>query len=127
MPDSWELAFAPNLTTLSANADSDGDGVTDGDERASGTNPLDPNSRFQLREIRPQTGGQFITASFDSIPGRNYRVWVSADLGTWSDMGTIQSADWPATATAFQISRANLPPGGEQKLFLKVAVIRESP
>jgi hypothetical protein len=126
LPDSWEYAYTTNLAALSLTGDFDGDGLSDDDERASGTNPFDASSRFQLRELRPQ-GTTQVMGTFDSIPGRTYRVWVSPDLGTWTDMGTVKSADWPATSTQFQLANAALPAGAAQKLFMRVSVVRSSP
>ena len=123
LPDAWELAYATNLTTLSANTDSDGDGLSDAGERAAGTNPLDSASRFQVRELRPQPDSVNLLATFDSVPGRDYRLWVTQDFGSWTDCGTVRSADWPAINTTVQLDASSFP-GSSQRLFLRASVMR---
>ena len=124
LPDNWELAYAPNLNALSQSGDFDHDGTSDTAERIAGTNPFDAGSRFQLREVLPQPGGQGVSARFDSVPGRTYRIDVSTDLANWTDMGTLESEDWPATQTHFTMDATSLPPGGLQKLFVRAAAER---
>lgn len=127
LPDSWELAVAPSLTALSSTDDADGDGKSDADERRAGTDPLDAASLFQIRELHPQPGVSGVSVVFDSVPGRSYRISISADLTVWSDAGTLRSADWPAAQTTFTIDAANFPPGGLKKCFVRLAVERTSP
>jgi len=124
LPDSWELAFSSNLNLLSANADYDSDGMSDAAERLAGTNPTDPASRFEVFELRPQPGTTNLLATFGSVPGRDYRLWVTHDLGTWTDRGIVRSADWPATVTSVQLAAAGLPAGANQRLFLRASVVR---
>jgi Bacterial TSP3 repeat len=40
LPDSWELQYASNLTTLTQTGDNDGDGYSNRDEYIAGSNPL---------------------------------------------------------------------------------------
>src|SRR5690606_4563505 len=119
LPDTWERAYAADLTLLSPGNDSDGDGFTDAEERRIGTDPLDPGSRLQVVEWRPDDVGGVVLGTFASVPGRDYRLLVSDDLVSWTDCGTIRSAAWPATETPFELE----PRGGvPDRLFIKVVV-----
>jgi len=122
LPDTWERAYAAELSLLEPGADSDADGFTDEDERQMGTHPLDATSRLQVVEWRPDAAGQFVLGSFSSIPGRNYRLLVSDDLTAWADHGVIRAADWPASETPFDLDPGEAVPG---KLFIKVATLAD--
>lgn len=118
LPDTWERAFAAELSLLDPGRDSDGDGFSDGDERQLGTNPLDATSRLKVVEWKPAPSGQGVHGTFDSIPGRSYRLSTSPDLTNWTDQGTVRAADWPAERTAFELPAVGPVPG---RLFLKIA------
>jgi hypothetical protein len=127
LPDSWELAYATSLASLSPAGDHDGDGVSDGDERLAGTDPFDSASRFQIREMHPDVSVPGVVASFDSVPGRTYAVWVSPDLTNWKDMGKLRAASWPATTTTFEMASGDLPNEFDMHLFMKVTTVAASP
>lgn len=116
--DSWELAFAPDLSSLSATSDSDGDGDSDAVELNNGTDPTDDESIIRPIRLDPEAGGD-VTASFKSVPGRVYRLKLSSDLSNWSIYGDVIAAPWPASATMVTIPSASLPPGGDKRLFFK--------
>lgn len=118
LADSWELAFAPTLGELDATGDADGDGMSDGDELTIGTDPTDRTSLLRTLEVAPDPTGA--SAVIRTVPGRDYTVDVSTDLDSWTSAGTFRAADWPATETAILLPAASLPPGHDQRLFLKV-------
>ncbi|VGO18691.1 Ig-like domain-containing protein [Pontiella sulfatireligans] len=63
--------------------DTDGDGLTDEQEIALGTDPYDPDSGFGIDgSTLPATGKVQIT--WPSATGVLYRVWESPDLSSWS-------------------------------------------
>lgn len=85
-------------------ADTDGDGVGDGDEVASGTDPLDPSSYFRILALRPEPpAGVWI--EWSAVSNRFYRVQRALDLAApeWLDVfagvatGSPMAwfADWP--------------------------------
>lgn len=117
LPDTWERAYAAELSLLQPGRDGDGDGFTDEQERQTGTNPLDATSRLQVVEWRPDAAGQVVLGTFESIPGRSYRLVLSPDLAIWTDHGVVRAADWPATRTSFELDTAGPVP---DRLFLKV-------
>ncbi|MDF7822764.1 Ig-like domain-containing protein [Pontiellaceae bacterium B12227] len=62
--------------------DTDGDGLTDAQEIALGTDPYDPNSGFGIDGLPlPITGKIEIT--WPSATGVLYRIWESPDLASW--------------------------------------------
>ena len=92
LTDAEELALGSDPL----DADSDGDGVDDGTEVAAGTDPLNSSSSFTLvSALRiPITGEVLLT--WKSVPGRTYQCQFSSDLtiDSWQDVG----APVPASA-----------------------------
>jgi len=86
MDDTFEKTNFGDLTHNGSD-DSDGDGVSDWMEFKLGTNPMNPDSRF-----RPQAsvtlGTGETTITWESAPGRSYRVQYKDDLSetNWNDL-----------------------------------------
>jgi hypothetical protein len=119
LPDRWELAYAANLTTLSATSDTDQDGTSDLAEHQAGTKPTDASSR--LIALGVTKGESSITTAVKTVPGRFYKLEASIDLGSWSPLGTWKAASWPATTTNIAIPESSLPPGSANQVFIRVA------
>ncbi|MFT6239449.1 MAG: hypothetical protein ACJAQT_001528 [Akkermansiaceae bacterium] len=73
------------LGTNDALADTDSDGASDFDEVAAGTDPLDPASLFRILRVGPTAVPDQIEIIWTSVPGRTYIVESSRTLeGTWN-------------------------------------------
>ena len=72
MPDSWEAAFGLFPDVADAQADDDGDGLSNRDEYYAGTHPRDPGSALKLTWNRP--GGGPGTLGFTAAAGRAYAL-----------------------------------------------------
>ena len=60
--------------------DLDGDNITDSDELAAGTNPLNSASYFTATHTKSQN---FIEFTFSTVPNRSYRIVSSTDMVNW--------------------------------------------
>jgi hypothetical protein len=102
LTDEQELA----LGTDPLNADSDGDGVDDGTEVAAGTDPLDAASSFTLVSVwrSPATG--IVILRWNSVPGKTYQCQSTSDLtiGGWQDVGGPIQASGGLTTSFADIS-----------------------
>ena len=114
--DAWEQQFfgsvSPNRT---ATTDTDGDGATDFAEFSAGTDPTSTNSVFTVPPPTPQPNGS-LRFVWSSVPGRAYRVVVSAVLLNWTPAN-----DW-VQATGVSSSLTLTPPGGSANSFYRFEV-----
>jgi hypothetical protein len=119
LPDSWELAYVPSVTGLSATADTDHDGTSDAAEHEAGTDPTDPGSVLMGLGVTKNNEGAGVSAILKTVPGRYYKAEISADLQNWIPAGSFRAASWPATETRFTIPAAALPAGSEATCFAR--------
>jgi len=91
LPTYWEELYGLSDSASGGNngfaGDPDGDGHTNGEEFALGTDPTDPDSRLAVEDI--VTTALKITVSFPAIAGRSYRVMKQDHM---SDTGFTQVA-----------------------------------
>jgi hypothetical protein len=91
--------------------DTDGDGMSDADERFAGSNPNSAASVFRVLSIERIPAGS-IRLTWRSMPGRTYRIIGKdrADGSTWSDLstniaGSLLSTSWVDEAATVRPQR----------------------
>jgi hypothetical protein len=118
IPDSWWSQYFGTTSGVSASADPDGDGFTNLQEYALGTNPMDSSSTFKVQTIE-RTGNSLII-TWSSVSEKKYQVQTATQLNpsSWQDVGEVLTANSglstktvtvPADASAYFV-RVNLVP-----------------
>jgi hypothetical protein len=102
------------LTIVIAKADDDGDGFTEEQEIAAGTDPRDPFSRLSV--TASGLSGSNFTVTWASVIGKTYHVDYSNNLSTWT---TISGSSRTATAES---SSATFSGVTGTRLFFRVVV-----
>ena len=103
--ESWRSTYfgtTANSGNAADNADPDGDGMTNAQEYAAGTNPTNAASLLKVTGLTVNSDGS-ITVSFLTVSGKTYRVERSDTLhaGSWTTLsdnipgtgGTVQVTD----------------------------------
>ncbi len=86
LPDEWETQYFGSATAGSANTDSDGDGLTNGQEYAAGTNPTN-NTSFLKVVLTP---GATPVVSFGAEPNKTYTIQYATEVGgPWRALANI--------------------------------------
>lgn len=81
--DAWEQSqFGEVSTNRTASTDTDGDGMTDGDEAIAGTDPSSTNSYLSLTASM-EVGGA-LRFDWNAVSGRAYRLNSTTNLNTWT-------------------------------------------
>ncbi len=114
--DRWATGIDWNGADASANADPDGDGLSNFREYMAGTNPLDVNSVLRITRIAPTIDGFHV--SWLSETGRVYTVEMTPSLaGTFWAVATGIEADPPKNTVRIPISEEVA-----EKAFFRVLV-----
>ncbi len=90
---------SPFVNLISAGGDEDGDGQSNGDEDAAGTNPYDSNSKFEIASQTMELNGD-VTITWAPVVGKTYKIQTRTDLttGDWIDGPTgLTSGTWTDT------------------------------
>lgn len=87
VPDVWALVY--NTGAISMTADNDGDGLSNSQEAAAGTNPFSPASTLKVKSVTIGVPG--VTLVFPSQVGKRYRAQSKVSLGSgeWADEGSF--------------------------------------
>jgi hypothetical protein len=89
LPIAWQLINFGN-TNVAANADPDGDGMSNREEYLAGTNPNDPNSDLEITAFTTTPGGTAANVTWESVLTRSYYLQKRLDLNagfSWFDSG----------------------------------------
>ncbi len=125
MLDIWEMANGLDHTSAigvnGADGDLDEDGQSNINEMLAGTAANDPLSLFIITEIGEDTGSG-VPLTWSSVPGKQYKINISENLGSWAplmDGGSNVVVDAAAgTNTTHVVPMAN-----DQLGFVKVEVL----
>lgn len=96
--------------------DTDGDGMSDGDEIAAGTDPNSNSSVFQITSVQPAAGGG-LTITWIGNPSATYSVLRSSDL-SFTNYDVIASGI-PGNAATYTDTTI---PAGATSVFYKVRI-----
>lgn len=107
----WAAGYFPNTGSPEAapDADPDGDGASNRQELAAGTNPIDTRIRFARTNSAVQENGTLLIEA-STIPGKRYQLEGSSDLVTFTSIGP------PFAATALR-SQLSATPGTNHHFF----------
>jgi hypothetical protein len=107
LTDAEEAALGTNPNAI----DTDGDGATDGAEAlVAGTSPLDAGSYLRILEIQRASGGE-ATVTWSSVEGKQYAVEFRPDGGDWGDVASGVDAAAGESSSYTDGSQADEPGG----------------
>jgi hypothetical protein len=116
--NSWWALYGISEENRVATLDPDGDGFTNLQEYALGTNPMDSSSTFNVKTI--ERVGNSLTITWSSVSGKKYQVQATTQLNptAWQDVWEVLTANSslsaktvtvPADASVYFV-RVNLVP-----------------
>ncbi|HAB17275.1 MAG TPA: hypothetical protein DCE44_12590 [Verrucomicrobiales bacterium] len=117
LPDQWELDHLGNLTA-GATTDSDGDGMSNGDEWAARTAPEEADSRLSFSEARAE--GSEVSLEWLAHAGVKYRVELRGTLDAeapWSPSGE--------DLTGYEGRLRHLAPLAADQTYYRVTVVAD--
>jgi len=107
LADAWERYYFLSETRAVAGNDDDGDGRSNRIEFMTGTDPRDPQSRFEMRRALEQPPGTF-TLTWASVAGRTYCIEVSGNLVDFDPFETGIPATPPENVRVLPSSSSNV-------------------
>lgn len=119
MSDDFEQQYFGSATAGVANADSDGDGLTNVQEFLAGTDPTNANSTLRITSIRRQ--GNDIVLTIPSVANKRYRVQGGPTLTppSWADTIILPAL---ATSGSRDVTISNGATSGNR--FFRVSVVQ---
>lgn len=105
--DLWQSIHGIDVGSFPLHADFDGDGATNADESAAGTDPRDPAAALRVLELSLSAGGGSL--SFETVEGKRYRVHSSAGPGdsTWTPEGLAETGTGSVVSVNFTTASAD--------------------
>ncbi|NCZ97027.1 hypothetical protein EBZ02_07755 [bacterium] len=99
IPDNWWMGYGIPEGNRFALADPDGDGFTNAQEYALGTDPKNAGSTFKVGEMT--RSGTNLTISWPSVAGKKYQVQTATQLGanSWQNAGEVVTPSVSGTST----------------------------
>jgi len=117
LPDAWEIDHAGDLTSLSGNEDSDGDGQTDLDEYLAGTDPLDPKDFLGPVKLIVSADTAAQTLQWPTKKNYTYLVESRRSFGASSNWTVVEGSQVVGTGSTVSFS---LPKSSGAYLFYRI-------
>ena len=102
MSDVWQRAY--DAEQLDADADEDGDGLSNYQESLAGTDPWDA---LDTLEARIETDGFGILIRWDAVRGKAYAIETSQDLEHWEAEANLRTQPQPAEGMVDPLDSVN--------------------
>lgn len=105
--DLWQAIHGVNAGSFPLSADFDGDGATNADESAAGTDPRNPAVALKVLELTLSPSGGSL--SFETVEGKRYRVHSSNAPGdsTWTPEGLAETGTGSVVSVNFTTASAD--------------------
>ncbi len=115
--NSWWALYGIAEGNRGATLDPDGDGFSNLQEFALGTNPMDSSSTFKVKTI--ERNGNSLTITWSSVSGKKYQVEAATLLNpiTWQIVGEVLTANSGETTKAVTV------PAEASAYFLRVNLV----
>ncbi|MCO5043752.1 MAG: thrombospondin type 3 repeat-containing protein [Kiritimatiellae bacterium] len=115
--NSWETSYGSDRN----NPDTDGDGMSDGDEHRAGTGLLDESSYLAMVRIQPDGSG--LRVEWDTVPGKKYQLELSSPDPDYDEVYEAVGEVQTAVADTLFTTVTNIAPGPLQ--FFRVKLVEE--